>query len=398
MKHFLLSLFALLFTMQGMGQSLFPADRLEAAREAYRRGDERAVTAVKALAEVAEKYLKQEPHYVTEKSATPPSGDKRDYMTLSPYWWPDPEKPDGLPYIRRDGERNPEVYDYPERENSNRLGEMTRTLALLYHVTGEERYAAGCARLIRAWFLDPERGMNPNMNFAQGIPGRAAGRGSGIIDARRFSFALAVVPLIKESESWTKTDHKALKRWSQEFLRWMEQSENGRKELEAKNNHGLWYDAIRLMNLALLEDRKAMEQVVRLSLLPRLDRQIAEDGSLPKELVRTLSLHYSTFALEAVALCSILAEDCAEEIWRYRTPDGCSLEQAIAYLEPYYRNPESWPYQQIKPFERERGGQMLYLVGTILDRKDWMETGRRIGCLPSKVDLATLLYFDQLPQ
>jgi hypothetical protein len=38
----------------------------------------------------------------------PPSGSKNDYMSMGPYWWPDPEKPDGLPYIRRDGEVNPE--------------------------------------------------------------------------------------------------------------------------------------------------------------------------------------------------------------------------------------------------------------------------------------------------
>jgi hypothetical protein len=30
-------------------------------------------------------------------------------MSLAPYWWPDPKSPNGLPYIRRDGERNPEI-------------------------------------------------------------------------------------------------------------------------------------------------------------------------------------------------------------------------------------------------------------------------------------------------
>ena len=35
-------------------------------------------------------------------------GDKHDYLSFGSYWWPDPDKPDGLPYIRRDGGVNPE--------------------------------------------------------------------------------------------------------------------------------------------------------------------------------------------------------------------------------------------------------------------------------------------------
>ena len=45
-----------------------------------------------------------------EVNQLPPSGDKHDYMSVGPYWWPDPSKPDGLPYIRRDGEVNPEYH------------------------------------------------------------------------------------------------------------------------------------------------------------------------------------------------------------------------------------------------------------------------------------------------
>ncbi|WP_146531059.1 alginate lyase family protein [Novipirellula artificiosorum] len=39
---------------------------------------------------------------VTDGGVVPPSGDPHDYMSVGPYWWPDPNKDDGLPYIRRD--------------------------------------------------------------------------------------------------------------------------------------------------------------------------------------------------------------------------------------------------------------------------------------------------------
>src|SRR5689334_16375092 len=51
---------------------------------------------------------------VIDKAAVPPSGDKHDYISLSRYWWPNPNTPDGLPYIHRDGEVNPEIRKIPD--------------------------------------------------------------------------------------------------------------------------------------------------------------------------------------------------------------------------------------------------------------------------------------------
>ena len=52
----------------------------------------------------ADEHLKKGPYSVTYKKALPPSGDKHDYISMGPYWWPNPKTADGLPYIRRDGE------------------------------------------------------------------------------------------------------------------------------------------------------------------------------------------------------------------------------------------------------------------------------------------------------
>src|SRR5262245_42945004 len=64
--------------------------------------------ATEALRRDADKALIAGPFSVTQKERTPPSGDKHDYLSLAPYWWPDPKSKDGLPYIRRDGETNPD--------------------------------------------------------------------------------------------------------------------------------------------------------------------------------------------------------------------------------------------------------------------------------------------------
>ncbi|MFN0121981.1 MAG: alginate lyase family protein, partial [Blastocatellia bacterium] len=81
---------------------------LAQAKARLARGDKALAPALAALRREADQALTTGPFTVTAKTRVPPSGDRHDYLTLAPYWWPDPQKPDGLPYIRRDGETNPE--------------------------------------------------------------------------------------------------------------------------------------------------------------------------------------------------------------------------------------------------------------------------------------------------
>ena len=97
------------------------------------------------------------PVSVMDKGITPPSGDKHDYMSQAPYWWPDPTRPDGRPYIRKDGQRNPEIDALTDHGYFDRVFDAVSTLGLAYFVTGRtEDYAAkACRRSLRTWFLDP---------------------------------------------------------------------------------------------------------------------------------------------------------------------------------------------------------------------------------------------------
>ncbi len=70
--------------------------------------DKALMPALARLRREAEQAMCEGLFTVTSKQHVPPSGDTHDYFKLVPYWWPEPTKPDGLPYIRRDGELNPE--------------------------------------------------------------------------------------------------------------------------------------------------------------------------------------------------------------------------------------------------------------------------------------------------
>ncbi len=179
---------------------LLDGKALVETRDRLKSGDEKLGKALKALCDDADASLEAGPFSVMDKPFTPPSGDKHDYVSVGPYWWPDPKKEDGLPYIRKDGEVNPERSKY----DNVGMGQVTRhatTLAYAYWFTGDELYAAHAAKLVRAWYMDPATRMNPNLNFGQAIPGRTKGRGIGIIDTTHLPRLLDAAQLLKGSKT-----------------------------------------------------------------------------------------------------------------------------------------------------------------------------------------------------
>src|SRR4029078_6305232 len=88
---------------------LLYTNQLTSTREQIARGDDHTTPPLLKLRSDADKALTAGSFSVTSKTVVPPSGDKRDYMSQAPYFWPNPKSQSGLPYIRRDGERNPEI-------------------------------------------------------------------------------------------------------------------------------------------------------------------------------------------------------------------------------------------------------------------------------------------------
>ncbi len=357
---------------------------LKAAKEAVAANDSLIMPKYLDLKEYVDSAcLTMEPlSVVKDKKRVAPSRDPRDYITLSPYWWPDPTIPDGVPYIRRDGERNPEVYEYNERVNSTIFAETVQMLAVTYFISNDEKYAQKAAEMLRVWFLDPVTGMNPNMTYSQSVPGMVEIRGTGIIDARRVASALNAAKIIEKSESWTENDKEELQDWADAFLYWLEHSVNGLKEQAAPNNHGTWYEVTRQALILYIGDYEYLRKVITEKLIPRIESQMDSDGSFPHELARTLGLHYSTFVLEAFCISDIIGKKIGINIWTQETSSGKSLAKAIEYVKPYWQNPEEWPHMQIKPFEKDRGAQMLYCAGKRTNNEEYVKLAKSIGFYP----------------
>jgi Alginate lyase len=323
--------------------------------------------AYKALIAKADTALAMKPESVLNKSLTPASGDKHDFLSFGPYWWPDPAKPDGLPYIRRDGNRNPDMARGSDSLALARLGTAVETLGLAYRFSRDERYAAKAAMLARVWFLDPATRMNPNFQHAQAIPGITTGRGIGIIEARWLIHINEGLAMLGDSKAWTPQDRSAMKDWLGAFYTWLRTSKNGRDEEGEHNNHGSWYDA-QAAHLALVigrnDDAKA---ILQQGLTRRLATHIAPDGSQPHELARTRSLDYSIFNLEALLICAQLADQVGLDWWGHATPDGRSLRGALAYIAPYADPAKAWPKKDLQDADRSR---LLPLLALYLRHRD----------------------------
>src|SRR5215510_4532646 len=62
------------------------------------------------ILKAADAALRIEPIAITKFPAKLSEGGPHDFYSNGDYWWPDPAKPDGLPYIQRDGQSNPDNF------------------------------------------------------------------------------------------------------------------------------------------------------------------------------------------------------------------------------------------------------------------------------------------------
>lgn len=329
---------------------------LEEARERVHNGDPQLAPAVERLRRDAQHALNDGPFSVVNKDAVPPSGDKHDYMSLGPYWWPNPDRPDGLPYVRHDGRRYPGILKIPNRTDLGKMSGAVETLAQAFYFTDDEAFAERATLLVRAWFLDPATRMNPHLKYGQAIRGINEGRGIGIIETRSFANVLDSVGLLADSTSWTKVDQRGLEIWFNAYLQWLLESDPGRKERAAKNNHGTYFD-IQAASFAYFVGKSDLAMGVLRDVGPRrIAIQIEPDGSQPLELTRTNAWSYSIGNLSGLLTLARMAQHVGVDLWSYESADGGSIRKAIDFLLPFGLGEEEWSYRQIggwsaRPFD-----------------------------------------------
>ena len=119
-----------------------------------------------------------------------------------------------------------------------RLSQIIGALASAYVMSGDDRYVSHAFYHAKAWFVDTATMMNPSLNFAQAIKGRATGRGIGIIDTIHLIEVAQGLLVMQESSVVDKELLLAIKDWFSKYLVWLTSHQYGKDEMNAKNNHG----------------------------------------------------------------------------------------------------------------------------------------------------------------
>ena len=366
---------------------------LDAGMLAHLKGapaiDSRKQEVVTAVTAAADKAMHEGPFSVMQKAVLPPSGDKHDYMSQAPYFWADPAKPNGLPYIRRDGERNPELKKISDHDNLGRMAEDARNLALAYYLTGNAAYAERSSLLLRTWFLDPATRMNPNLEFGQGIPGINTGRGIGLIETRSLMSVVDAAGLLAGSKAWSDVDQEGIKAWLSQFLNWMQTSTKGKDEDAAKNNHGTWYD-LQVVDYALFLGKRdlAVDTLNRVK-SRRIALQIELDGRQPLELARTNAFSYSIGNLDGLMQLAWFGSQVGVDLWNFRTPDGRCIRVALDFLLPYATGEKKWDYPQIGGFHGDALLPQLERAAAVYHDPSYIAAVHQLGA--ERSDLQTLL-------
>ena len=319
---------------------------------------------IAVLKEKADLYLTSPLFSVLDKTTLAPSGNIHDYWHPAPYYWPDETKPDGIPYIKKDGKRVPGTIMYEaesikyDRTAIQRVFDQSTTLAIAGYIFSNPKYTEKAANLIKRWFVDKRSSMNPNLSYSQVRMGHNnnLGNSSGVIETKDFYFFLDAVRLISKSEFFSDNDEAKMIIWCKEFLEWLNNSESGEKEVRANNNHGIAFDLQAYALSAYIGDTDQMH-TISLRALSRMKDHFEEDGNQPHEMKRTLTAHYTAFNLHLwlnlnVLLCNTSSFNLLTEERSYSPNSIKPLEAAVNWVLNY--SEKKWSFEQISDFNKQR--------------------------------------------
>ena len=329
---------------------------------------------VRRLRAEAERRLKEGPWTVTAERPQGIAMDIHEYYSEAPYWWPQSEDPKA-PYVRKDGLANPARF-LANKTALNAMADAVFTLGTAAYLLDDPRYAQRAVRIIRTWFLDPKTRMNPSLDNAQAIRNLNSGRGAGILDGRVFIRAIQGMEFLEQTGACDPKEQAALKKWFQDYLHWLLTSTPADAEKHSGNNHASWWTAQTAAIATFVEDDPAQKIAFNFYRDHIFPHQIKPDGSAPREELRTRSLSYSAFNLEAFTVTCRIAQLHGVDLWSV-SAKAATIATVIEYLQPFLADPKKWPKEQIGDFSND-SVYALSFAGMGLKKPEYLALYRKL--------------------
>ncbi|KAJ3574879.1 hypothetical protein NP233_g1459 [Leucocoprinus birnbaumii] len=289
------------------------------------------------------------PWSVVDKPFAPPSGDKHDYLSWAPYWWPDcsgagnttaltPEQIwTTCPYKSRDGQFNPDARLVNNIGAFDSLADAVFYNTMAWSITEDDSYAKSAASWIETWFIDNSTRMNPNLNYAQVIrgPGSTGGTHTGVLDLKCMVKIVSGILILRKGKSpaWTTDLDNNMNAWVTQYISWLETAKIAIEEAEAANNHGSFYFNQLAALKILLGDLDGARNVTDTFFSTLYPAQIIKGGEQPFEAVRTRPYHYRAYNLAAMITNARLAEYAkpSAPVWNETTTQGATIQDALDF-------------------------------------------------------------------
>ena len=265
-----------------------------------------------------------------------------DYVSEGPYWWPDPKNP-GAPYIRKDGQRNPDRF----LGNRNDLGSIC-TAMLSLGIGAYFLKNAACApranTVLSTWFLDPKTRMTPHLEHGQLTRGHDDGRGTGLIDTVSFIHLVQGIALMELAGGLDTGVAQGVREWFAAFAKWMTTSQKGLDEKKSGNNHATWWTAqVAAYSSLHRRRRRPLDVLGPLPQLPGAHRNPAR-WQLPAR----GSAHPIAQLLLDEPGCFL--GDLPAGPGERRGPVESPVDKSFHYLLPYVLDPDIWKKEQITKY------------------------------------------------
>ncbi len=324
------------------------AGEIENIKEKLRTNQQPWKSAYDIMINEDDKHINIPVQSVTFRGDSPPSGDIHDYYTDPPY------SSDGVV------DPNSDRTDYSSLINVSR---SVRYLGIAYALTGNNVYADKAVQLINAWTVDSSTKMNPKFTNGQ----------SHIEISVATPGIFYGADLIWNYPGWDQSDRAAFKEWTAQMI-------DNAKMWSNDNNFENWR-LVFISSASVITDDINSRQYVFDRWKAIIPDQMNTDGSMKKELTRTNSLTYSTFALNAMIQTAEIARHNNVDLYNYKSTDGKGLEKALDFHVRYIIDPSIWPYQQIGTYRGDNSA-IYELAYSFKQKSSYHDVINELGGIP----------------